>query len=279
MGVMTLGLLFGALLAPMAAQEAEESEKISLKVKIEDAEKEIKSIMEDLDAFANVFDEIDAASTDTKSDENDDDLYAEVKDTLDDVVKLSNTVASSVDKPATGKDLEVLDKKQLKDILRTTKLLRADLLSLQQDGVKGSCSDDDKGVFEASHEKAADCEEALRLYKLNGAQCSDDLGFGSLEDLCPATCGVCATSNDVMGKMEILQKHVTQMKLLFKEAEANCQAASGTAKDPIQQMKELSKEVMDRFKKGELFTPLLESFKEIQEQTLQLLNGTFAMTA
>jgi len=166
------------------------------------------------------------------------------------------------------------DPNEVKDGLKQAQQVRAQLLRLSEDGVRPECRDLDQEVQAASRGTASDCEEALKLYKLNGADCSDDLGFGPLFDLCPVTCGECASPKSLLAQIESLEAQVSVALSSLagvRKSYAGSTAAASLLQDPQREIKRLVDEVKDRHQRGQLFWPLIESFASMQESATRFL--------
>ncbi|GAB5355313.1 hypothetical protein AAMO2058_000194500 [Amorphochlora amoebiformis] len=163
--------------------------------------------------------------------------------------------------------------KELSAVLGRNQELRAATIRLQESYGGNECQDKNEGVFEASHGRASTCEEAYQLYKLNDATCEDDLGFGPLKSLCPVTCQVCTPPSTLLDKIDSIRTQVAQARVAADKLTQKVGGTSLTVTDPKEAISQLAVEVKDRFDKGTLFKPLIESFTQIQESAVKIASN------
>mmetsp|Transcript_8299 Transcript_8299/g.13418 ORF Transcript_8299/g.13418 Transcript_8299/m.13418 type:complete len:202 (-) Transcript_8299:447-1052(-) len=179
------------------------------------------------------------------------------------------------------------------ETLRLSQRVRADALSIQEqinDFHKSAlCKDDHQGVYEASKGNAKTCQEALKLYQLNEANCEDNLGFGPLSVLCPQTCEICTDPLSLLQRINSLNSEVLHAHALLNRVAAAAAAAidddlgssnnqaigssSGSSttsrsrllfRNPKQELRRFAMEIKLRYEKGTLLKPIFDTVASIK---------------
>jgi len=133
-----------------------------------------------------------------------------------------------------------------------------------------ACEDDEEELRNVYRGLYRSCEEAYREFRLQDIDCSDDLGKGPLSSLCPVTCGTCTPPGDLLGKIELMRIRVAEATTALDKAKAKC-GGSGFMNNAQGNLKKVMQEVKERYDNGTLLTPLLDSFKIMQESINKMI--------
>jgi len=157
----------------------------------------------------------------------------------------------------------------LKPLLKASQSIRAEIIDLSEAG-GNACEDDDEELRNVYRGRYRSCQEAHREFKNQEISCSDDMGKGPLSDLCPVSCGTCTPPGDLLGQIELVRIRVAEAKTALNKAKSKYGGA-GLMNNAQANLKKVIKEVKERFNNGTLMTPLLDSFKTMQDSMKKLI--------